>query len=610
MALSNLRGFSQAALDGADARQFEALSRRARADALKMITRAGSGHPGGALSSMDMLLMALLVRTENDSVVVSHGHISAGLYAALGQLRHFPMQEALEGYRQPGSPFEGHPSRRVPGVEWTSGALGQGLSVGCGMALGRRLRGEPGRVYVLMGDGEQQKGQIAEARAFAVKFGLDVVALVDANRLQASGPLDGVMPTPILPLYKAAGFRVIELNGHDPRALYEALRTPGPVALLCETRMGHGVGEIENDYRYHGKPLTEAQLARALQALQTDIIPDVPIPPALPQRAPAPLHAGEPVRYEAGRHAEVRKAAGAALVDVIRRNPGAPAAVLDCDLAEAVRVAELAEDPNRLIECGVAEANAASLAGGLWAAGVHAFCAGFANFLLGEAVSQHRMNSLNGAGVKLLLTHNGLDVGEDGKTHQCVDAISLAAALWNTKLLIPADANHADRMVRWMAAEPGPVALLTGRSALPVIGEMEPAFDKPYAYGRSDWLRAGRDLTIAAAGPMVAKALEAAKLLAEKGVEAGVLCVSSPFDPGPELLETAERVIVLEDHRSLLGLGALIAKRLAGAGKRFTLKELGVESPGASGPPEALYGMQGLSANAVCQRICQWMDKS
>ena len=609
MALRNLRGFSQATLDEGDACQFEALSRRARADALRMITRAGSGHPGGALSSMDMLLMTLLVRTQNDSVVVSHGHISAGLYAALGHARYFPIEQALEGYRQPGSPFEGHPSRRVPGVEWTSGALGQGLSVGCGMALGRRLRGEPGRVYVLMGDGEQQKGQIAEARAFAVKFGLDVVALVDVNGLQASGPLDGIMPTPAPALYKAAGFRVIILDGHDPRGLYEAIQTPGPVALMCETRMGHGVDEIEGDYRFHGKPLTDAQLARALEALQTDVIPDIPVPPVLPRRAPAPLRPGEPRRYEAGRLAEVRKAAGAALVDVIRNNADVPAAVLDCDLAEAVRIAELAEDSNRLIECGIAEANAASLAGGLWAAGVHAFAAGFANFLLGEAVSQHRMNSLNGAGVKLLLTHNGLDVGEDGKTHQCVDAISLSAALWNTRLLIPADANHADRMVRWMAAEPGPVALCTGRSALPVIGEEEPVFDKPYAYAHSDWLREGRDATIAAAGPMVSKALEAAALLAKKGITAGVLCVSSPLDPGPELMDVAEHVIVLEDHRALLGLGALVAKRLAEAGRHFRLMELGVESPGASGPPEALYEMQGLSAIAVCQRIGQWMTQ-
>jgi transketolase len=284
--------------------------------------------------------------------------------------------------------------------------------------------------------------------------------------------------------------------------------------------------------------------------------------------------------------------------------------LIECGIAEAVRTAELAEDLGRLIECGIAEANAASLAGGLWAAGVHAFAAGFANFLLGEAVSQHRMNALNGAGVKLLLTHNGLDVGEDGKTHQCVDAISLSAAMWGTRLLIPADANHADRMVRWMATEPGPVTLLTGRSALPVIGEAEPFFDKPYAYAHGDWLRTGRDLTIAATGPMVSKALESAKLLAERGVTAGVLCVSSPLDPGPELLDAAERVIVLEDHRSLLGLGALVAKLLAEAGKRFTLLELGVESPGASGPPEALYEMQGLSAIAVCQRICQWMNKS
>ena len=443
-----------------------------------------------------------------------------------------------------------------------------------------------------------------------MKFALDVVALVDVNGLQASGPLDSIMPTPADALYRAAGFCVITLDGHDPRALYEAMKTPGPVALMCETRMGCGACEIEGDYRYHGKPLTDAQLVRALEALQTDVVPDVPDPPVLPHRAPAPLRPGEPVRYEAGRRVEVRKAAGAALVDLIRANPQVPAAVLDCDLAEAVRIAELQKDTNRLIECGIAEANAASLAGGLWAAGVHAFAAGFANFLLGEAVSQHRMNALNGAGVKLLLTHNGLDVGEDGKTHQCVDAISLSAAMWGTRLLIPADANHADRMVRWMATESGPVTLLTGRSALPVIGEVEPFFDKPYAYAHGDWLRMGRDLTIAATGPMVSTALETAALLAKEGIETGVLCVSSPLDPGPELLDAAERVIVLEDHRSLLGLGALVAKLLAEAGKHFTLLELGVESPGASGPPEALYEMQGLSAIAVCQRICQWMKKS
>ncbi|MCL2343061.1 MAG: thiamine pyrophosphate-dependent enzyme [Firmicutes bacterium] len=235
-----------------------------------MTTNAGSGHPGGSLSSLDIYILLLAVKESADTLVVSHGHTAAGLYAALAQFGYIDGEAAIAGFRRMGSVFEGHPSLEVPGVTWCSGALGQGLSVGCGYALAAQKLRTGGHVYVVMGDGEQAKGQLCEAREFAAAHELsNLTAIVDCNGLQASGSLDAVLHQDIAAKYRAAGWAVSEADGHDFEAMYAALRKvrqdDRPGVLLAHTTMGKGVSGHEGDYAFHGNPLKPAELEAILE---------------------------------------------------------------------------------------------------------------------------------------------------------------------------------------------------------------------------------------------------------------------------------------------------------------------------------------------------------
>jgi len=189
--------------------------RNARGDILKMTTLAASGHPGGSMSSLE--IFALLwsqanvdpkdpLKTGRDRILVSHGHTSPAVYSTLGRLNFFDLKRAIATFRKAGSPFEGHIERSVPGVELTTGNLGQGVSAGAGMALADRANGIRNHVWIITGDGEHQKGQIAEARRFIKKYDLNnITVVVDCNGLQISGRTDRVMYTDIAAEYRADG---------------------------------------------------------------------------------------------------------------------------------------------------------------------------------------------------------------------------------------------------------------------------------------------------------------------------------------------------------------------------------------------------------------------
>ena len=257
------------------------LSKQARAAILSMTTLAASGHPGGSMSSIDLLLALYAVarhdpknpqRPDRDRIVVSNGHISPAVYSALALNGYFSLDKAVSQFRLWGSIFEGHIEREVPGVEWSSGNLGQGLSAGAGMALASRINSIPYRVYVMMGDGEQQKGQISEARCFALKYGLNnLCAIVDYNGLQISGDIKDVMPQNIRANWESDGWQVLEIDGHDFSQIFSALESSKnstvPVMILAHTVMGKGVPFMENQAKYHGSALSEEQLAEALKIL-------------------------------------------------------------------------------------------------------------------------------------------------------------------------------------------------------------------------------------------------------------------------------------------------------------------------------------------------------
>jgi len=271
-------------LSADERRELTEIAQRARRDILTMITEAGSGHPGGSLSAVEILtLLYFKVMKidpqrpdwpERDRFVLSKGHAAPALYAVLAERGFFSHVE-LNGLRQLGSMLQGHPDmKRTPGVEISTGSLGQGFSAAVGMALGARLNGGVSRVYALLGDGELQEGQVWEAAMAAAHYQLDgLTAFVDHNGYQIDGPITEVLsPEPIADKFRAFGWAVFEADGHDFAALTDAvgraLVVAGrPQVIVCRTVKGKGVSFMENQAGWHGKAPNREQLAQALAEL-------------------------------------------------------------------------------------------------------------------------------------------------------------------------------------------------------------------------------------------------------------------------------------------------------------------------------------------------------
>ncbi len=256
-----------------------------RLDVIKMTTEAGSGHPGGSLSAADMMAV-LYFRVLNhdpsnplwedrDRFVLSKGHVAPVLYAALAESGYFPTEELIT-LRKLDSRLQGHPVRgKVPGVEMSTGSLGQGLSMACGIALAGKIDKKDYHVYCLLGDGELQEGQNWEAAMLAHHYNLsNLIAFVDRNRLQTTGNTENAMSLDPLPeKWKAFGWNVIIIDGHNVRQIIEACeKAKGskkhPTVIIMNTVKGKGVSFMENNADFHGKTCKPAEYAMAIKELK------------------------------------------------------------------------------------------------------------------------------------------------------------------------------------------------------------------------------------------------------------------------------------------------------------------------------------------------------
>jgi transketolase len=630
-----------------DDTSLEALTRAAglaRADILKMTTLAGSGHPGGSLSSIDLYVVLYSCANVNprepsapgrDRIVVSHGHTSPAVYAALGRAGFFPIEAAVAEFRHAGTPFEGHVDKQVPGVEWNTGNLGQGLSAGCGFALAATLLKRNFRVFVAMGCGEQQKGQISEARRFAAKYGLqNLTAVIDYNDRQISGITGEVMPQQIARNYESDGWDVVEVDGHQLQDIYaglrKATRSGQPTAVIAHTTMGKGVSFMEGKEEFHGRALTVEECRKALRELgQDDDLDRLRQPRAsgnpsfrnqheteIPSLSPGPART-----YGKEDKLDNRTAFGNALLDLAQvnfeSNPAFPMAVFDCDLAPSTKTAGFAKHfPRHFFQGGIQEHNTATIAGAVSTAGILSFFADFGVFAVDETYNQHRLNDMNETNLKLICTHNGLDVGEDGRTHQCIDYIGLTRNLFGYKLIIPADPNQTDRVIRYVAATRGNFVVAMGRSPVPVLlaETGAPVFGSGYAfqYGRADLLRDGNDGAIITTGGMVHRALKAEQILRQGGYSVQVWNMTCLSEPDRDAILRAARtgaVVTYEDHHVNTGLGSIVAGVLAESGRGIRFRKLGIARYAGSGKPDDLYRMEGLDpeclATAVMDEIKQ-----
>ena len=311
--------------------KLEETAKQCRGDIMKMTTVAGSGHPGGSMSSIDIYTAVYsLADIPNDEIVVSHGHTSPGVYSILGRLGILDTEEILAFFRHISGPYEGHVESHLPGIIWSTGNLGQGLSAACGFAMAKKLKKDTSRVFALMSDAEQAKGQVAEGRRFASKFKLNnLTVVIDDNNRQISGKVEDIMPINIKEDYLADGWKVLEVCGHDIKELYEAIHTAindtsTPYAILGDTIMCKGASFIEGNESYHGKALSMEELDKALGELGIENDTEKYIQKRASSKAkpaeasknvhPLPnLNLGNPIEYKVGEKAANRDVYGTAL---------------------------------------------------------------------------------------------------------------------------------------------------------------------------------------------------------------------------------------------------------------------------------------------------------
>ncbi|WP_417912491.1 transketolase [Candidatus Electronema sp. TJ] len=635
---------SAAELSSAELASLKEMRARCARRILLSTSLAASGHPGGSLSSLDMLLVAYGIlrhdpqrprMEERDRFVASIGHISPGVYSVLAEHGYFSEEDFLAGFRRTGSGFPGHVESIVPGVEWDTGNLGQGLSTAVGMAHAFKLKGMSNRVFCLMGDGEQQKGQIVEAIRHAVKYKLDnLTVLIDRNKLQICGSTEDIMPQCMQKLYGGLGFNTVKLeDGHDCNAIYKAMReacrniSGVPTVIIAKTVMGKGISFMENKAKYHGSPLPADDLAKALAELgvkndfehwQERRRQPVSGKSIMPPRAEYPsVQAGEPIVYPADKPTDCRSAYGNALTSLAQANniEGHPPVIIgiSCDLEGSVKMDGFhKQSPQAYLELGIQEHHAAGTAGAMSCEKFVTFFSTFGSFAVSEVYNQNRLNDFNHTNVKVVATHVGLDVGEDGPTHQCIDYLGLMKNYFRFSVFMPADPNQTDRIIRHIAVQPGNHFVGMGRSKTPTITREDGSiyYDASYVFtpGKADWLREGTDATIITYGALTPACITAWELLKKAGKSVGVLNMASllPLDKDA-VLAAAKRgpIVTVEDHHVETGLGASVASVLIDNGLAPKMKRLGVKQYGGSGKPSDLYKQQGLDAESIAKTVLE-----
>ncbi|MBI3271480.1 MAG: transketolase [Planctomycetes bacterium] len=604
-------------------KHLRARAARLRIHSIRATTEAGSGHPTTCLSAADLAAVLFFrelrcdpARPEhpaNDRVIFSKGHAAPLLYAAWAELGAFP-EERLLTLRRFDSELEGHPTPRFRWSDAATGSLGQGLSIGLGMALAaKRHLHAPYRVYVLQGDGESAEGSVWEAANLAALNGLDnLVALVDVNAMGQSQRTGFGHDTGVYRRrFESFGWAAVEIDGHDLAAIHWAFEQARaihgrPTAIIARTHKGHGVTFLSDKDGWHGKPLSRDERDRALAELSADALALPPhVPPAPAAYAPPPAErSGPPAApdYAPGQSVATREAYGTALVKLGQVEPRV--IVLDGDTKNSTFSERfLKAFPDRFVESFIAEQNMVGVAVGLAARGLVPFASTFATFF-SRAVDQLRMAAIGGANVKLAGSHCGVSIGEDGSSQMGLEDLAIFRALPGSAVLYPSDAVSCERLVDEASRFRGIAYLRLNRPKTPVLYDARESFPlggcKVHGAGPNDLL------TIVAAGVTLHEALKARAALAAEGVRVRVVDAYSvkPLDRATLLAcarETGGLVLTVEDHYPAGGLGEAVAGELASEGIRVV--SLAVREMPRSGKPEELLEAYGLSAARIAARV-------
>lgn len=600
-------------------------ARRLRIDSLISTTEAGSGHPTSCLSAADLVaaLFFHVMRYDphdpsnpsNDRFILSKGHAAPLLYAAWAEAGLIPV-ENLKTLRHIESDLEGHPTPRFAGADVATGSLGQGLSVGVGMALnGKYLDRFDYRVYVLLGDGETAEGSVWEAAALAAYYKLDnLVAVIDVNGL---GQSQRTMYNFDIESYKqrfaAFGWHAIGIDGHNLSQILSAFDEAKtvkdrPVLIAAHTLKGKGVSFIENRDGWHGKALKKGEeLEKALKELngRADASPEAEwspqIPPKRQARSEPPREPAAPT-YKAEDKVATREAYGSALVKLGAITPSV--VVLDGDTKNSTFSEKfMAAYPDRYFEAFIAEQNMVGMAVGLASRGKIPFASTFGVFLT-RAFDQIRMAAISGANIKLAGSHAGVSIGEDGPSQMGLEDLAMMRAIPNSVVLCPSDAVSAERLVTEMAAHKG-IAYI--RLARPKTGILYKK-DEPFKIGGCKILRSSpKDcVTVVATGVTVHEALRAYEELKSEDIYIRVIDAYSIKPLAKEELiksasETNGVILSVEDHYYDGGLGDAILNAVTA--DRIRVCKLAVQAIPRSGKPEELMEKYGVNFWSIEHKV-------
>jgi len=635
---------------------------------LVALNAAGSGHAGGTLSIMD-ITAALYLKIANhdpqnpnwagrDRIIWSTGHKAPSLYLGLAFAGFYPVDDVVT-LRKLSSPFQGHPHwLKLPGVEASTGSLGQGLSIAVGLALAARLDGKKHNIFCIMGDGEQQEGQVWEAAMEAGHYHLDhLIAIIDCNRLQIDGLVKDVMEIePLCAKYASFGWDVMRIDGHDMTQVVDALEqakaaTGRPVVILADTVKGKGVSFMEDQAGWHGKAPNSEELTRGLKEL---VLSDrIPVQHLLDRathyqaQVERQLEAKMPkfsrdYWWNAGDTMKVkmeptRKGFGKSLAE---NGDDERVVCLGLDISGSITISDFyagkPERKKRWISMGIAEQSATSAAAGLAREGKLPVLGTYATFAAARNLDQIRTSVCYGNfNVMIAGAHGGVSVGADGATHQALEDLFAMQGLPNMSVVVPCDVVETRKATDYLLLQhKGPKYIRFAREATPVVTD-----DKtPFVFGQANVIRLRRegpsfleafetvlastykneneDLSILACGPMVPEAMRAAYILKKEfGYETRILNLHTlkPIDAEAIIRAAAETgvIVTAEEHQ----IGAL-AWRVSGIltespqlyGLPVITGAIGVKDRfGDSGAPWELIKEFEVSAEHIAQKAAELM---
>jgi transketolase len=604
-----------------DIELLKGIANQLRIHSITSTTAAGSGHPTSCCSAADVVATLFFGHMRydaknphyynNDRFILSKGHAAPLLYAAWAETGLFPASELLT-LRKFNSDFEGHPTPRLPFADVATGSLGQGLSVGAGMALAARLDKLDYNTYVLLGDGEIAEGSVWEAASFAGIYKLNnLIAIVDANRLgQSQATAFGHDVGVYAKRFEAFGWRVEVIDGHDIEEIVEVLSGIGlddkPLVIIAKTYKGAGVSFLQDLDGWHGKPLNKEEAAKAIAELQpsskSGIGVAIPAPHPLPAPANAVPASYPPLAYKLGDKVATREAYGIALARIGEVDQRIVA--MDGDTKNSTYAEKFFKKfPDRFTECYIAEQNLVGVATGFGTRGKVPFASTFATFFT-RAADQIRVAGISQANLKLAGSHVGVSIGEDGPSQMGLEDMALMRAIVGSVVLYPSDAVSTEKLVEQMALAKGVNFLRTSRPKSPVIYSN----DEQFPIGGAKVLRqnAGDKVTVVAAGVTLHEALKAADALKKEGIGITVIDAYSIKPLGKaEILAAAQKtkntVITVEEHYSEGGLGDAVAGELSVEGVK--VHKLAVTSLPRSGKAEELLAHFGLDAAAIVKKV-------